>query len=139
MPMWCTSTDTPTGSRGIPQPHHRIVRIPPGESVVLNSAERAPYLLLIEILHDDLDFDPVKRNNKEILKKIVLKEVEKEDEDEPLQRQALISKRCRPAGGCRAWREVTPILEARSHLPSLLHARLGCVTRNRSERQAKAY
>jgi phosphatidylinositol 4-kinase B len=38
---------------------------------VLNSAERAPYLLLIEILHGDLDFDPSKRNNKELLKKIV--------------------------------------------------------------------
>ncbi|OBZ75121.1 hypothetical protein A0H81_04201 [Grifola frondosa] len=49
---------------GTPQPHHRIVRIPPGESVVLNSAERAPYLLLIEILHGDLDFDPAKRSTR---------------------------------------------------------------------------
>ena len=62
----------------IHEPHHRIVRIPPGESVVLNSAERAPYLLLIEILHTDLDFDPNKRSNKEILKKIVLKEGNKD-------------------------------------------------------------
>ncbi|KAI0748230.1 kinase-like protein [Daedaleopsis nitida] len=76
MPMWCTSSDTPETRQGIPQPHHRIIRIPPGESVVLNSAERAPYLLLIEILHDDLDFDPNKRSNKEILKKIVVKENE---------------------------------------------------------------
>ncbi|KAJ7285818.1 kinase-like protein [Mycena rebaudengoi] len=73
MPMWCSSSDTPR-PEGVPQPHHRIVRIPPGESVVLNSAERAPYLLLIEILGDDLDFDPSKRGNKEVLKKIVLKE-----------------------------------------------------------------
>ena len=72
--MWCTSSDAPRGSRG---PHHRIVRIPPGESVVLNSAERAPYLLLIEILHDDLDFEPLKRSNKEVLKKIVIKEEER--------------------------------------------------------------
>jgi hypothetical protein len=71
--MWCTSSDAPRGNRGS-EPHHRIVRIPPGESVVLNSAERAPYLLLIEILHDDLDFEPVKRSNKQVLKKIVLKE-----------------------------------------------------------------
>ncbi|KZT09426.1 kinase-like protein [Laetiporus sulphureus 93-53] len=77
MPMWCGSSDTPVPPQGVPQPHHRIVRIPPGESVVLNSAERAPYLLLIEILHGDLDFDPAKRNNKEILKKIVLKEAER--------------------------------------------------------------
>ncbi|KAK2466904.1 hypothetical protein APHAL10511_001162 [Amanita phalloides] len=76
MPMWCTSSDVPRGKRG-PEPHHRIVRIPPGESVVLNSAERAPYLLLIEILHDDLDFEPAKRSNREILKKIVAKEEER--------------------------------------------------------------
>ena len=43
---------------------------------MLNSAERAPYVLLIEILRDDLDFDPMKRSNKEILKKIVVKENE---------------------------------------------------------------
>jgi len=78
MPMWCNSSDTTILPQGIPQAHHRIVRIPPGESVVLNSAERAPYLLLIEILHGDLDFDPAKRNNREILKKIVLKESERE-------------------------------------------------------------
>ena len=77
MPMWCSSSDEPQqSSHNVPEPHHRIVRIPPGESVVLNSAERAPYLLLIEVLHSDLDFDPAKRGNKEILKKIVLKENE---------------------------------------------------------------
>ncbi|EKM55562.1 uncharacterized protein PHACADRAFT_95175 [Phanerochaete carnosa HHB-10118-sp] len=77
MPMWCSSSDKPDTTAGIAEPHHRIVRIPPGESVVLNSAERAPYLLLIEILHGDLDFDPFKRNNKEVLKKIVVKENER--------------------------------------------------------------
>ncbi|KAF8350695.1 kinase-like protein [Amanita rubescens] len=76
MPMWCTSSDAPRGNRNS-EPHHRIVRIPPGESVVLNSAERAPYLLLIEILHDDLDFEPNKRSNKEVLKRIVIKEEER--------------------------------------------------------------
>jgi phosphatidylinositol 4-kinase len=76
--MWCNSSDIPRGPNQIPQPHHRIVRIPPGESVVLNSAERAPYLLLIEILHDDLDFDPEKRANKQVLKKIVTKENERQ-------------------------------------------------------------
>lgn len=74
MPLWCTSSDVPQGSDGIPQSHHRIVRIPPGESVVLNSAERAPYLLILEILHGDLDFNPTKRSNKEILRKIAVKE-----------------------------------------------------------------
>lgn len=76
MPMWCSSSDNPA-SRNTSQPHHKIVRIPPGESVVLNSAERAPYLLIIEILHDDLDFDPTKRSNKETLKRIVTKENER--------------------------------------------------------------
>ncbi|EIN07346.1 hypothetical protein PUNSTDRAFT_144847 [Punctularia strigosozonata HHB-11173 SS5] len=78
MPMWCSSSDVPGPPPArIPQPHHRIVRIPPGESVVLNSAERAPYVLILEILNDDLDFDPAKRSNKEILKKIVEKENER--------------------------------------------------------------
>ncbi|KAF9464718.1 kinase-like protein [Collybia nuda] len=76
MPLWCSSSDMPKVLRGT-EPHHRIVRIPPGESVVLNSAERAPYLLLIEILVDDLDFEPAKRGNKEVLKKIVMKKDER--------------------------------------------------------------
>jgi phosphatidylinositol 4-kinase B len=75
--MWCSSSDTLDPETGLSEPHHKIVRIPPGESVVLNSAERAPYLLLIEILHGDLDFDPIKRSNKEVLKKIVVKENER--------------------------------------------------------------
>ena len=74
--MWCSSSDNIATNNGVPKPHHRIVRIPPGEAVVLNSAERAPYLLLIEVLSDDLDFDPARRSNKEILRKVVNKEVE---------------------------------------------------------------
>lgn len=79
MPMWCASSDTydSTTFAVNSQPHHKIVRIPPGEAVVLNSAERAPYLLLIEILHDDLNFDPSKRGNREILRRIVSKENER--------------------------------------------------------------
>ena len=77
LPLWCSSSDIPQGPDGIPQPHHRIVRIPPGESVVLNSAERAPYLLILEILHGDLDFNPTKRSNKDILRKIAVKESER--------------------------------------------------------------
>jgi hypothetical protein len=76
MPMWCSSSDSPLPRNGT-KPHHKVVRIPPGESVVLNSAERAPYLLIIEILNDDLDFDPTKRSNKEALKRIVTKENER--------------------------------------------------------------
>lgn len=72
--MWCSSSDSPSPNNGVTEPHHRIVRIPPGEAVVLNSAERAPYLLLIEILSGDLDFDPDKRANKEVLRKVITKE-----------------------------------------------------------------
>lgn len=71
VPMWCPSSDKCSPDSFVTQPHHRIVRIPPGESVVLNSAERAPYVLIIEFLNGDLDFDPSKRMNKEVLKKLV--------------------------------------------------------------------
>lgn len=89
MPMWCpadhsheaggeTAAGATLAERPDKQPrnrvrgHHRVVRISPGDSVVLNSAERAPYLLHLEILEDDLDFDPSKRANRELLKKIVV-------------------------------------------------------------------
>jgi phosphatidylinositol 4-kinase B len=77
MPLWCLSADKAASSHSVPTPHHRIVRIPPGECVALNSAERAPYLLVIEILHNDLDFDPNSRHNKSTLRKIVAKENDK--------------------------------------------------------------
>jgi phosphatidylinositol 4-kinase len=54
--------------------HSRVVRISPGDSVVLNSAERAPFLLHVEILEGDLNFDPTRRENRELLKKIVAQE-----------------------------------------------------------------
>ena len=52
------------------QSHSKVVRIPPGESVVLNSAERAPYLLVVEVLHGELHFDPSVRANKELLTRV---------------------------------------------------------------------
>lgn len=54
-----------------PRAHHRVVRISPGDAVVLNSAERAPYLVHVEVLEGDLDFDPSKRANRDLLRKIV--------------------------------------------------------------------
>jgi hypothetical protein len=77
MPLWCLSADKAPSPQSIPTPHHRIVRIPPGECVVLNSAERAPYLLVVEVVHNDLDFDPDNRRNKSTLQKILDKENEK--------------------------------------------------------------
>ena len=72
--MWTSDADSTHHSKGVAKGHNRIVRIPPGESVVLNSAERAPYLLIVEVLVGDLDFVPTKRSNKEILKRIAVKE-----------------------------------------------------------------
>jgi hypothetical protein len=54
---------------GLHRPHHRIVRICPSEAVVLNSADRAPYLLQVEVLEGDLDFDPDRRQNAEDLRR----------------------------------------------------------------------
>jgi hypothetical protein len=91
MPLWCAAdhsheeggetpagaplkarADRPSGTRI--KAHSRVVRISPGDSVVLNSAERAPFLLHVEILDGDLDFDPSRRENRELLKKIVVQE-----------------------------------------------------------------
>ncbi|KAH0544890.1 hypothetical protein FGG08_000970 [Glutinoglossum americanum] len=47
--------------------HHRIVRINPAEATVLNSAERVPYLLMVEVLRDDFNFDPDSKNNEQLL------------------------------------------------------------------------
>lgn len=51
--------------------HHRIVRISPSESVVLNSADRAPFLIHVEILEGDLDFDPSRRQNAEDIRSVM--------------------------------------------------------------------
>lgn len=91
MPLWCaadhsheeggeTALSTPLKARSDrpkqsrKKGHSRVVRISPGDSVVLNSAERAPFLLHVEILDGDLDFDPTRRENRELLKKIVVQE-----------------------------------------------------------------
>ncbi|PVF98922.1 kinase-like protein [Serendipita vermifera] len=66
LPLWCSYPKTAGYDTDV-QCHHRIVRIPSSESVVLNSAERAPYLLLVEILHGDIDFNPTTHSNKELL------------------------------------------------------------------------
>ncbi|KAI8059863.1 hypothetical protein BC940DRAFT_171161 [Gongronella butleri] len=50
LPLWCPATAT--------RPfHHRVVRISPSDAVVLNSAERAPYLIMIEVLEDEMNFE----------------------------------------------------------------------------------
>jgi phosphatidylinositol 4-kinase len=46
---------------------HKIVHITANEAAVLNSAERVPFLLLIEYLSDELDFDPSTQSNDKLL------------------------------------------------------------------------
>lgn len=82
--MWTSEADTTHYPKGVARGHNRIVRIPPGESVVLNSAERAPYLLIVEVLAGDLDFEPSRRANREILTRMIVKE----ERDEMPQRRS---------------------------------------------------
>ncbi|KAF2735923.1 hypothetical protein EJ04DRAFT_511379 [Polyplosphaeria fusca] len=51
--------------------HHRIVRINPAEATSLNSAERVPYLLMVEVLKEDFDFDPATEQNMALLEKLM--------------------------------------------------------------------
>lgn len=47
---------------------HKLVTITANEAQVLNSAEKVPYLLLIEYLRDEFDLDPTSEKNEEILR-----------------------------------------------------------------------
>ncbi|KAI0512652.1 phosphatidylinositol 3 [Xylaria bambusicola] len=65
IPVLCPPTlvdGSPAKSR-----HHRIVRVNPAEATVLNSAEKVPFLLMIEILKDDFTFDPNSVDNQRLL------------------------------------------------------------------------
>ncbi|KAJ3225831.1 Phosphatidylinositol 4-kinase pik1alpha (PI4-kinase)(PtdIns-4-kinase) [Clydaea vesicula] len=42
IPLWCESHDK--------NKHHRVMRISPDDCVVLNSADRAPYLMMVEVV-----------------------------------------------------------------------------------------
>ncbi|KAI1777816.1 phosphatidylinositol 3 [Hypoxylon cercidicola] len=69
IPIICPPTlvdGSPAKSR-----HHRIVRVNPAEATVLNSAEKVPYLLMVEILRDDFTFDPGSNNNQRLLGTLV--------------------------------------------------------------------
>ena len=46
---------------------HRILKLNVNEACVLNSAERVPFLLLVEYLNEDMDFDPFTERNRNIL------------------------------------------------------------------------
>lgn len=47
--------------------YHKILRLSVNEACVLNSAERVPFLLLIEYLSDEFDFNPFSEYNQKII------------------------------------------------------------------------
>ncbi|KAG7196152.1 Phosphatidylinositol 4-kinase pik1alpha (PI4-kinase)(PtdIns-4-kinase) [Scheffersomyces spartinae] len=47
--------------------YHKILRLSVNDACVLNSAERVPFLLLIEYLSDELDFNPFSDYNQKII------------------------------------------------------------------------
>ncbi|KAF4471655.1 phosphatidylinositol 4-kinase [Fusarium albosuccineum] len=51
--------------------HHRIVRVNPAEATVLNSAEKVPYLIMVEVLRDDFSFDPDAPDNQRLLNNLL--------------------------------------------------------------------
>lgn len=67
-PTWCAGS---AAGSAHPERHHRVMRISASEAVVLNSADRVPYLLHVEVLRNDLDFDPNRRYNRELLQSIL--------------------------------------------------------------------
>ncbi|KAI1433113.1 kinase-like domain-containing protein [Xylaria sp. CBS 124048] len=72
IPVLCPPTlvdGSPARSR-----HHRIVRVNPAEATVLNSAEKVPFLLMIEILRDDFTFDPNSVDNQHLLGTLLLEQ-----------------------------------------------------------------
>lgn len=46
---------------------HKILKLNVSEACVLNSAERVPFLLLIEYLSEETDFDPLSEHNRKII------------------------------------------------------------------------
>ncbi|KAI1191292.1 phosphatidylinositol 3 [Nemania serpens] len=69
IPLLCPPTlvdGSPARSR-----HHRIVRVNPAEATVLNSAEKVPFLLMIEILRDEFTFNPNSVDNQRLLSNLL--------------------------------------------------------------------
>lgn len=72
---------------------HKLVRISANEAQVLNSAEKVPYLLFIEFLRDEFDFDPTSESNEKVLQRdsessyiFDISYVRKPDQNENLQK-----------------------------------------------------
>ncbi|GBB88105.1 hypothetical protein RclHR1_14620005 [Rhizophagus clarus] len=63
IPLWCPATTEKPH-------HHRVVRISPADAVVLNSADRVPYLLMVEVLEGEIMFDMSKLQTQKSLKRL---------------------------------------------------------------------
>ncbi|RHZ81144.1 hypothetical protein Glove_123g81 [Diversispora epigaea] len=64
IPLWCPATsESPY--------HHRVIRISPVDAVVLNSADRVPYLLMVEVLEGEINLDISKLQAQKSLKRIL--------------------------------------------------------------------
>nr|CAG8558673.1 11341_t:CDS:2 [Entrophospora candida] len=70
IPLWCpASSEKPY--------HHRVLRISPSDAVVLNSAERVPYLLMVEVLEGEMNFDMAKLQRQKSLHRLFHEEKSK--------------------------------------------------------------
>lgn len=69
IPLLCPATLV--GGSASRSRHHRIVRLNPAEATSLNSAEKVPYLLILEVIREDFDFDPDSQQNQDLLAKIL--------------------------------------------------------------------
>ncbi|KAM3417012.1 hypothetical protein BST61_g8595 [Cercospora zeina] len=69
IPFLCPATLV--GGSASRSKHHRIVRLNPAEATSLNSAEKVPYLLMLEVIRDDFDFDPDSQQNQGLLSKLL--------------------------------------------------------------------
>ncbi|EEQ40796.1 Phosphatidylinositol 3- and 4-kinase family protein [Clavispora lusitaniae] len=47
--------------------YHKILKLSVNEAFVLNSAERVPFLMFVEFLSDEIDFDPTTAENRRLL------------------------------------------------------------------------
>lgn len=71
IPVICPATEGQDRSQ---TGYHRVVRINPAEATVLNSAEKVPYLIMVEVLRDDFDFDPEKSDNERLISTLLSEE-----------------------------------------------------------------
>ncbi|KAL7753394.1 Phosphatidylinositol 4-kinase pik1alpha (PI4-kinase)(PtdIns-4-kinase) [Sorochytrium milnesiophthora] len=76
IPLWCPAVGNNTF-------HHQVVRISPNDAVVLNSADRAPYLVFIEVLENECGFKMLKSESRQPLEKSLAKSALSDDQVSP--------------------------------------------------------